>query len=216
MKVTIFGTCRQHSIKDIFNISSIQENLTYPYNTRELIQAIQFCKGYFFTKDSTQYRFRSGILNKSVLDQEKFIDEYNSSDIIIIEIPSRNYHTYKDMVVHQILENSDVIKHRLNDNEIENDIIKIKELLYPKPFIIVSHVYTYNYGERYQLVKLLDNLTNKYNIPFINPNDTLHKYNNVFINESKLSHYSDYGHLLMREVYRNKIIEVLTTPHNFS
>ena len=212
MKATIFGTCRQQSIKDNIKLSSIQENLTYPYNTRELIQAIRFCKGDFFiNKDYTKLCFRSGILKNSSLNQEEFINEYNSSDFFLLEIPSRSYHMYNNYVVHQILDISGVTKHILSDEEVERDILTIKDLLYPKPFIIVSHIYTYKYGERYSFVKLLEKLTNKYNIPFINPMDTLERYpfEHIFVNESKVSHYTDYGHKIIKEVYLNEIEKIL-------
>lgn len=212
MKATVFGTCRQESIKNNISTSTIQENLTYPYNTRELIQAIRFCKNEScIPKEYTKFCFRSGILKNSTLNQEEFINEYSSSDFFLLEIPSRSYHTYNNYVVHQILDISGVTKHILSDEEVENDIITIKELLHPKPFIIVSHIYTYKHGERYSFVKLLEKLTKKYSIPFINPMDTLEKYvfDHVFVNEKKISHYTDYGHKIMKEVYLNEIDKIL-------
>ena len=44
MKITIFGSCRQ-VIEQEFVISKIQEELTYPHYSKEIIQAIEFCKG---------------------------------------------------------------------------------------------------------------------------------------------------------------------------
>ena len=99
----------------------------------------------------------------------------------------------------------------LTDNEIEEDLLKIRDLLSPKPFIVVSHFYTRKTGKRYELVELLRNLTTKHNIPFIDPMDHLSQYDPriIFLMEPVLSHYTDFGHKLISQVYKNVIGQVM-------
>ena len=59
MKVTSFGSCRQYSLGNHFDLTHIQEELTYPHYSKEIIQAIEYCKGYQkYDNDLTKYCFR--------------------------------------------------------------------------------------------------------------------------------------------------------------
>ena len=81
------------------------------------------------------------------------------------------------------------------DEEIENDLLEIKKMLYPKKFIIVSHYNSKLNGEymysRNKLINLLDIICIKHNIPFINPTNVLSNFtqNEVMIDD--LGHYTD-------------------------
>jgi hypothetical protein len=59
MKLTIFGSCRQESLYSNYSATNIRNNLTYPYYTKEIVQAIGFCKGIPY--NLTKSIFRSGI-----------------------------------------------------------------------------------------------------------------------------------------------------------
>ncbi len=66
--ITIFGSCRQSSLYSKYNVTNIQEDLTYPHYTKEILQAIRFCKGISsITEEQTALCFRTCILrNKNV------------------------------------------------------------------------------------------------------------------------------------------------------
>jgi rhodanese-related sulfurtransferase len=219
MKVTTFGSCRLDPLHTLFEVTPIQSNLTYPHYTKEIIQAIEFCKGISSLHPSnTSICFRSGILNKSELNPNQFMNDFNTTQLFVLEIASRISYEYENTYVHHILTeeqygfcDKDNIKERiLSDIEIENDLIRIRELLYPKPFIVVSHIYTYNRGSRYNLVCLLKNLTTKLGIPFMDPTNALIGFDNIYLKEALISHYTDYGKELIAKEYKKKIIEVLT------
>ena len=42
--VTIFGSCRQYSIKEIYKCTDIQEEISYPHYTKEVLQIIDYLK----------------------------------------------------------------------------------------------------------------------------------------------------------------------------
>ena len=44
MKITILGSCIQHSLKNKYNITDIQEKLSYPHYTKEILEVIKYCK----------------------------------------------------------------------------------------------------------------------------------------------------------------------------
>jgi len=218
MKVTTFGSCRQHSIKNNFELTSIQETLTYPHFTKEIIQAIEFCKGISkITPDETKICFRSGILNKTILNVEDYSEDFNNTDFFVIEIASRNTYKYQEKYVHHILTHSghnfndieNIIKKEQSDSEIEEDLIRIRELLYPKPFLVVCNICTFKEGTRYKLNLLLKDLTNKLDIPFLDPSSKLSEYDPHSIYDMKmefLHHFTDMGHYLIGLEYA-KIID---------
>ena len=116
----------------------------------------------------------------------------------------------------------------LNENEefksIDYTIEEIEEQIKPsleidpiikeldnKPIIIVSHYCSYTRGNRYELVCWLEEICNKYNIPFINPAKELKNYSTeqLFIKEKVLSHYTPFGEQKIKEVYEKYLKTVL-------
>lgn len=218
MKISIFGSCRQHSISNHFLTTNIQEQLTYPHYTKEIIQAIDFCNGVHY--DNTQYMFRTGILqNRPIYNQEELMKEYNESDVIVVEIASRIVYKWNNIYVHHILTESEygfdqreqIIQYIQTNDEIEQDLLKIKTLVYPKKLLVVSHIYTYNYGKRYNLVTLLEQLCLKYNIQFLSPSEYMANEKDVYVNESVLSHYTEKGHHIIGKLYRSIIENIYKT-----
>ena len=216
MKITILGSCRQDSIYDIFPVTSIRNNLTYPHYTKEIIEVIEFCsKKKTYPEVDTTYIFRSGILDRKVMNPNLFFKEFNETDLFVLEICSRKAYTYNGYYVHHILSEpkyeftdiQNIEVYHQTDEEIEEDILKIRELLSPKPFFIVGHICTYSHGSRYELIQLLKKLCEKYNIPFFDTMEELKGYNtnSLYEKESKLSHYTQYGHSVVREKYKDFI-----------
>lgn len=219
MLVTVLGSCRQESIKTHFKLTSIQEQLTYPHYTKEIIQAIEYCKGgdNIIDNDLTKYCFRTGILNSKPISYQKELQaEFEKTDIFVIEIASRISYEWNNLYVHHILteENykfydiSNIKTREISDKELEDDLLKIRSLIYPKKLLIVPHIYTRPSGKRYELVKLLEQLTSKHSIPFINPSELLKGYTNIYKSEHPLHHYTDNGHTLIGEEYK-KIISLI-------
>ena len=69
--------------------------------------------------------------------------------------------------------------------------------------IIVSHLVTYERGERYVLSQWLEEICLKYNIMFINPVRELKArgYDISKAFEKDINHYTKYGHQMIKEVY---------------
>jgi hypothetical protein len=218
MNVTIFGSCRQKAIERHHNVTSTQERLTYPHYTKEIIQAIQFCKNKdIIPLEKTRWCFRAGILSKEPISYD-FKSEFDNTDIFVIEVASRIAYQYEETYVHHILEEEQygfqerdkIVKRVQTDEEIEEDILTIRKLLYPKPFIIVPHIYTYTTGHRYELINLLKTLTSKMNIPFLDISSHLHNYENVYnLNEDRLMHFTEYGNEICSHIYKTEIENVV-------
>jgi hypothetical protein len=224
MIVTIFGSCRQVMPSEFIS-TSIQNNLTYPHYSKEVLQAIKFCKNLFdIPSIITKSIFRTGILENKLLYSEDFIKEFNKTDIFIIEIASRICYDYKGFYAHHIISEPsyntgindlDSLKiYDLTDEEIEKDIIEIKNLIYPKPLILCGHIYTRKYGKRYELILLLKRLSNKYAIPFFDPVEQLAgiELSDAFnLQENVLAHFTDYGKKIISERYRHFILDIFST-----
>jgi len=219
MKLTLLGSCRQDSLSKYFQISGIRDNLTYPHYSKEVVQAVEFCKGVStIPYDLTQHTFRSGILRKQPITPDYFKEEYEKTDLFVVEIASRLSYIYKDRYVHHILSEPQYGFHDignikiedLSDLEIEEDLVKLKELLYPKPFFIVTHIYTRTYGKRFELIELLKKLCSKHNIPIFDPVEHTKEYdsNLMYEKEAVLSHYTKYGHEVIGKKYYDFIKEI--------
>lgn len=211
MKITIFGSCRQYPIKDEYEVTNIQEFLTYPHYSNEILQAINYCKfDNYIDVNHTKYCFRNGLLFNQNIDYN-FKKDFENTDIFILEIASRISYKWNDIYLHHISTDkkynfpyiNDIKIEDETDNEIEENILSIQKLLYPKPFIIISHFCTYNHGKRFELTKLLEKITTKYNIPFLNPSILLYKYtkDQLFVNEKNISHYTDFGKNIIKQEY---------------
>jgi hypothetical protein len=221
MKVTSFGSCRQYSLGNNFQLTSIQEELTYPHYSKEIIQAIEYCKNiHTYSNDLTKFCFRTGILNKSpITKQQHIMKEFEETDIFVVEIASRIQYQWNGLYVHHILSEpqygfSDIPSIKisdLTDEEIEADILKIRDLLAPKPFIAVSYIYTRTTGKRYELVQLLKNICTKHNIPFIDPSASLSAYSPsiIYRPEPVLAHYTEEGNKLIANIYKDYINSVM-------
>ena len=227
MKLTILGSCRQDSLYHMYPVTSIRDSLTYPHYTKEVIQALEFCKGISpIPYPLTQSLFRSGILSKRPLDAAQFYDDFFTTDVFVIEIASRITYLYKGFYAHHIVtepeygfpDPENVVTGELTDEEIEADLLRIKELVYPKKCMVVSHIYTRQSGKRYELVKLLERLCDKHSIPFFDPIQKLGPVAApapgpgpdpaLFKDEPLLSHYTEYGHSQIAPFYK-KFIESL-------
>jgi hypothetical protein len=220
MKITILGSCRQHSLNKKYDCTSIQENLSYPHYTKEILEVIKYIKYNHILEKDTINIFRTPILNKKSPNFTNLNREFISTDLFILEIASKIKYNYNNIYVHHIatddqynvqIKNDILIETQLKE-EIEEDILNIKKEL-NKPFIIVSHLVTIKYGERYILSCWLEDICKKHEILFINPVNELKKKDidlkKIFNNETILAHYNNTGHdeiLKIYEEYINKII----------
>lgn len=224
MKVTLFGSCRQQSLLTQYTGTSIQEALTYPHYTKEIIQAIEFCKGMPISPLNTQYCFRTGILeNRPITNQAELQREYEESDVIVVEIASRISYEWNHLFMHHIATEEhygvhireQIVQRELTDEEIEADIWRIKQLVQrgatPKKLLIASHIYTKKQGKRYDLIKLVERLCLKYDIAFLSPSEYLVHETGVYQEESVLAHYTDKGKHLIGLVYNEHIENLFKT-----
>jgi len=218
--VSILGSCRQESIRENFNVTDIKEGLTFPHYTKEIIQAIRFCKGISdINLENSKICFRTGILENREIDWNCFKEDFDNTDIFVIEIASRLSYEWNNMYLHHIqTEEKYNFKYRneikvreLTDLEIEEDIKSIVDLVYPKPVLIISHISTYNYGKRYELIKLLENICSRLHIPFYNPSLLLNEYtkDKILCDEKVISHYNNFGYKILGEKYKELIMNII-------
>jgi len=220
--ITILGSCRQTPIKEYFNTSSILDNLNYPHYSKEILQQIKYLKYKNISNSDTKYCFRNGLLTNcmSEITDEKYKklnEEFNNTTIFLVEIASRITYRWKNLYLHHIAEEdkycfafkNEILKKDSTDEEIEDDIVQIRNELYPKKFIIISHFATYESGKRYELIKLLKNICHKYNILFIDQSDIIKMYDNsILLNEPILAHYTHDGLNKVGKYLYDKINEI--------
>lgn len=221
--ITIFGSCRQDSLYNLYPITSIKNNLTYTHYTKEIIQAIKYCKDPSEEFDEVVY-FRTPLLKKK-FPKKSFKKEFENTDIFVVEIASRIAYQYKDKYIHHeaydnpvyrdLLTEAVIIK-ELTNEEIESDLLEIRDLLYPKKVVVVSHIDTKKTGTRSNLVNLLKNICPKIGIPLIDPSILLenHSENLLFEKNDSARHYTRYGHSKIQVVYKNVIDSLIDSKQD--
>jgi hypothetical protein len=217
--VTIFGSCRQLPIGSHMKITKIIDDLNYPHYTKEILQEIKYLKHKHIPTELANCCFRSGLLGDTITDSryEYLKQEFENTSVFLVEIASRISYEWNNLYMHHIAEDStykfthrdDIAKRDLTDEEIEEDIIQIRNELYPKPFIIISHFSTYNHGKRFELIQLLERICSNYNIPFINQSDIVRDNENILEDEPVLAHYNEHGKQIVGNILFQKIKEVL-------
>lgn len=223
MLVTILGSCRQVPLSKYFKTSCIQEGLTYPHYSKEIIQAMEFCRGEStMPTELTRYIFRNGLLYRTTLSPAPFMEDFSNTDIFIVEIASRICYEYKGHYAHhiaydntgyRIADHESIHKRELSDAEIEADLLRIKDLAGSKKLLIVPHIYTRKSGKRYDLVLLLKMLCEKHDIPFIDISTEIENsyadLSKIYLPEPILAHFTEYGASIVADIYRNKISSMM-------
>lgn len=211
MSITLFGSCR---INDILNNNNLNNLLNYTHSTKEVIQLIKFLKGELVIHEPyNKLCFRTAITkNEFIYYKDTYNKLFVDTDTFIIEICSSKKYIHNNYYLHHLcvdkrfpgwnkitpreIFNNSIIE-KQSDEEIENDILEIQKILYPKKIIIVSH-YNVKKGDQYinsrnHLITLLDNICKKYNIAFINPTIVLSSYNQEQVLKNDLGHYTEFG-----------------------
>lgn len=251
MSITLFGTCR---IDKINNNNNLNNDITYTHNTKELIQFIKYIKGEIKI-DKPPYNqicFRTAIGNNLFIAyNDSYKKRFDDTSIFVIEICSNKKYIYKNYYLHhicvdkrfsqfhtntpkEVLDNYKIEKQ--DDEEIENDILEIQKMLYPKKIIIISHynskinrirkknsnkiiIVPKSNGSvipaRDHLINLLNKICKKHKIPFINPTKVLSNYSQEDVMTDDLDHYKDLGFKVFTDYANNFIDKVLNSSKKF-
>ena len=211
-KITILGSCRQDSLASNFIVSCIRDRLTYPHYTKEIIQAIRYCKGELSDGSLPLFAFREGLLHNKKPIKNLLTQEYFDSSLFAIEIASLKQYYFHGSWLHHLAAEpgygfygiEDIIKTTQQINEVESDILTIKGLLAPKPFFIISHIYTRKVGQRYELAKLLRQICSSHSIPFFDPVAWFNLVGGIdlfLVDEQVIGHYTSEGHRMCGYFY---------------
>ena len=214
----------------VTNNNNLNNLITYCHCTKEIIQFIKFLKGEINIPETySKICFRTGVIKDTYINYNiKYYNIFNTSNICIIEICSNTKYIYNNLYLYNFRPNikkyyKNVSKEILNnykvekqsDEEIENDILEIQKLLYPKKIIIVSH-YNAKLNNRYldsrnNLINLLDTICKKYNINFINPTNcpNFTNFTQEEIMSNDMAHYTALGILEFSKYINNYIQNII-------
>ena len=229
IKVNIFGTCRVSFLYRMYNASIINRDISHTTTTKEMLEVIKFCKYGHLTPEQTLYSFMWPIQDKKPrYFTEELKKDFETSNVSFLEISSKTVYQYNDIYISRYIHYPDynrdlkniekfVTKRMQEKDEIEQDIVNlIKEL--GNKIVIVSHMVTYERGERYRLATWLEEICLKYNILFINPIREIknrgHNLENCLEKgEPVVGHYSkDYGEKAIMNIYQT-YMEKLFNDH---
>ena len=225
-RITIFGSCRQTAIASLTPTTDIHDRLNYPHYTSEILQQIRYLKYRNIPEEYTKYCFRSGLLSRcsAPIRNDAYMKmkrDFDNTSLFLVEIASRISYKWNNRYMHHIAteeaygfyDRHAIEQRDLTDEEIEEDLIQIRNELYPKPFIVISHFATYPHGKRYELTQLLQSICHKFNIPFLNQSDLIAKYGeSILVPEPVLAHYTEEGHQIVGKWMMDKIREIVDAP----
>jgi FkbM family methyltransferase len=225
--VTLFGTCRFDKIDYNTNLNNL---IGYTHNTKEVLQFIRSLKGEIAIPPPYNTLCFKTAIEKSIgidMNNHHYKHQFNNTKIFVIEICSRKKYIHNNYFLHHICVdkrmthfNNNTPKDILDsytietqsDEEIENDIIEIQKLLYPRKVVIVSHYNSKINGEyiesRNGLICLLDKICEKHGISFVNPREALSQYTQEQLMSDNLSDYTEFG-LCEFGKYMNNYINTL-------
>ena len=228
--VTLFGTCR---LLKVHNSNNINELINYTHSTKEVIQQIKFMKGELdIPSPYNIYCFRTGISNRNGIKYTPLFKQlFDETNIFVIEICTRKNYKYNNFYLHHLCVDprfdyyykqtpatikNNCIKVNQTNEEIEQDLLEIRDLLAPRKMIVVSHYNSKMNGEyipaRAELINFLEVITTKHKIPFVNPTEVLKEYPQVTVMCGDLGHYFKIGEAKIGEHINKMIKELLEKP----
>jgi hypothetical protein len=229
MTITLFGTCRINEVKKHNNLNNL---INYTHSTKEIIQQIKFLLGEkTFPPPFDTLCFRTGILhNKPIVYDSMFHTLFNESTVCVIEICSDKTYMYNDFFLHHLCVDKRFPSYHRNTPqtildhftcmkqtpiEIEHDLLEIKKLLEPRKMIVVTHYNSKRNGtyieSRNNLITLVGNICEKYNIPIIKPSNVLVDFKQEEVMTEDLGHYTTRGLAIWSE-YMNAAITRILSP----
>jgi hypothetical protein len=220
INTTLFGSCRI----DIPS-NNLNNMISYVHTTKEILQLIAFINGEVrVTDEINRCLFRTGILtNGTVKPSKEFKKLFQKSNVVVIEICSRNLYKHQDYYLHLLAVNKkfqtyfdqtpESIKSNIqvivqSDAEIEDDIRLIMAKLKGKRVYFVCHYDALVDGKplpkRHDLICLIQKICAKNNYHFINPKELVPEFSQDEMQEN-FSHYSE-G---MKKVLFERITEII-------
>lgn len=215
--ITVFGSCRQETIMEMFHESIIRPCLNYCQYSKEALQLINDLVQGFVPDQGACYR--SVLCGQKLQEWPRMIDEFHQSDAIVVEIVSRYAIELNARYFHQSAydwaEQRELfpgISRRIqSDDEISADMEAIRDLLHPRPVIFVSHACTYHSGGRAQLRDLVLKTATRLGCTIYDPSELLNKYSKhkLLIDAPNLFYLSEYGNKILAKEYKKLIISTL-------
>ena len=217
-RVTISGSCRQDAIYSNFNVTPIRNGLTYPHYSKEIIQAIKYCKDPNFQIPS--WAFRNSQIGIKLDLQKSLHRHFERTNIFIVEIASLIEYTHNGVFLHHELYDNPILNseegwpskdqvsvREQTTEELHRDLNEIVELLEGKKVIFACPFSTRSTGKRAQIISTILDFCEGKKIPVFLPTDMLEFYgeSEIFVQEQVLSHFTELGHRIAGYRYRELI-----------
>ena len=208
--VSIFGSCRQDSLSKYFDVTKIRDSLTFPHYTKEIIQAIKYCKSAGIDTPKDLRVFRNVLLGKTLGSPFLLQKEFMRTEIFVVEIASLlEYKKGSDYFHHVAVDTVEEIQvSQQTFDDLFADIVEIVSLLSPKPVVFVTHYSTQKTGLRAGLAQFISEVCKELDVPCINPSNMNNCWDvgKLHEHEEVISHFSKLGHELMADRYREIVL----------
>ncbi len=224
--VTIFGSCRQDSLYEHFNVTRIRDGLTYPHYIEETIQAAKFCSDLSYEIESP-FAFRNDILNIRRRSRRSLQRDFNRTDVFVVEIASLIEYKHSEIYCHheainflnaakETREIPVILENRHKIHEVEEKLDRLFSVLPREKTVIISHIATRSNSLRSQLNDALRAYSKKNAVVFFDPSETLSIWpiEKMCELEPVISHFTQFGHKVVGGRLRELILAVYSREKN--
>lgn len=224
--VSIFGSCRQDSLYENFQVTRIREELTYAHYLEEIIQAVRYCKEKDFTADSFGV-FRVDLLGKARLPRKELERDFWATDVFVVEVASLLEYRRGEEYFHHEAYDSKPSQEKSHDptqseppitlirGNLEDTHAKLDRLftLIPKErTVLVSHIATRRDTDRWRLNETVRDYCRQKEIEYFDPSQILDVWPLEYICEIEpvISHFTPSGHEIVRDRLTQHILRIVS------
>lgn len=215
--ITVFGSCRQDSISQRFRTTRIRDDVNYCHYTKEVLQLIGDLRKGEPTCNSALYRVC--LEGHTPKEWSEHVKEFDDTDVFVVEIASSYAYEVNGFYSHHTAYDREetrscfpgISRRRQTDDEIRDDMERIRDELAPRPVIFVSHVCTYNSGTRARLRELVRDTALGLDCLFFDPSSLFesHPASDLLIEQDTANHFTPKGHSILARHYSDLIFEAL-------
>jgi len=209
--IKCFGSCRLEPLHNNFNLGSldINKSIMYSWSTKEILMGINYLKNNNSINNYIGPTKYFGFLE----NQQNILKyEFLKANAFIIEISSNKAFKCKDKRFWRDFETNynGLQVYEIDREETKKDMIDIINQLYPRPVLFVTHICTFNYGDRFKYKEIIIDVAKEIGANYFDPSEVFMGYNSNTLLLDK-DHLTDFAKDILSEEYKKIVNKVFKT-----
>jgi hypothetical protein len=233
--ITVFGCCRQDSVRENFIETRIKESLSYTHSTKEVLQVLDYLDAEN-PNPNCAFAFRTPQISGRLPNRRRLIREWKATKVVVIEISSLKFYTHKGVYFHhEAYDNKSQLsspainfldvenakgnflsEHHMEIEALKQDLSEIISRIGNKRLVLTSNFVTRDIGSRYSIFETIKSFSIENKISFVDTRDIFNIWSiqEILIEEPVLAHLTNLGHAIMGGRYKEAILQTGNTTSN--